>query len=195
MRNKLLGCITWHSQQETMSPVFIHNYPTSVWDCLSLQKESHVWSRGLLQSQFCVCGGGGESQSYNTHNRHWVWKNPKFCESPNTSDPNSFGKGFSRTPLRKNTIYTRRSVPALQGPRQHLTSVWRMAALCSLAVSDSLSTSMCCLQSEFWLLRVSSFVCKARSSDSFLESSCFSWSIWKTKQWQNQFTLLICPFQ
>lgn len=57
------------------------------------------------------------------------------------------------------------------------TSVWSMAALCSLAVSDSLSTSMCCLQSEFWLLRVSSLVCKARSSDSFFESSCFSWSI------------------
>lgn len=61
--------------------------------------------------------------------------------------------------------------------RRHNTSVWSMAALCSLAVRDSLSTSMCCLQSEFWLLRVSSLVCKARSSDSFFESSCFSWSI------------------
>lgn len=68
--------------------------------------------------------------------------------------------------------------------KQYLTSVWRMAALCSLAVSDSLSTSMCCLQSEFWLLRVSSFVCKARSSDSFFESSCFSWSICKTMKSQ-----------
>lgn len=61
--------------------------------------------------------------------------------------------------------------------RKYNTSVWSMAALCSLAVRDSLSTSMCCLQSEFWLLRVSSLVCKARSSDSFFESSCFSWSI------------------
>lgn len=69
--------------------------------------------------------------------------------------------------------------------KQCLTSVWRMAALCSLAVSDSLSTSMCCLQSEFWLLRVSSFVCKARSSDSFFESSCFSWSICETTTLQD----------
>lgn len=61
--------------------------------------------------------------------------------------------------------------------RRYNTSVWSMAALCSLAVRDSLSTSICCLQSEFWLLRVSSLVCKARSSDSFFESSCFSWSI------------------
>lgn len=58
------------------------------------------------------------------------------------------------------------------------TSVCRMAARCSLAVRDSLSTSMCCLQSEFWLLRVSSFVCRANSSDSFLDNSCFSWSIY-----------------
>lgn len=57
------------------------------------------------------------------------------------------------------------------------TSVCRMAARCSLAVRDSLSTSICCLQSEFWLLRVSSFVCRANSSDSFFDNSCFSWSI------------------
>lgn len=80
--------------------------------------------------------------------------------------------------------------------KQRLTSVWRMAALCSLAVSDSLSTSMCCLQSEFWLLRVSSFVCKARSSDSFFESSCFSWSIcekWNYKKLEPQ--LLLFTFE
>lgn len=59
----------------------------------------------------------------------------------------------------------------------NITSVCRMAARCSLAVRDSLSTSICCLQSEFWLLRVSSFVCKASSSDSFFDNSCFSWSI------------------
>lgn len=58
-----------------------------------------------------------------------------------------------------------------------VTSVWRMAARCSLAVRDSLSTSICCLQSEFWLLSVSSFVCRASSSDSFFDNSCFSWSI------------------
>lgn len=75
-------------------------------------------------------------------------------------------------------LSTQRLLPGIL--KQCLTSVWRMAALCSLAVSDSLSTSMCCLQSEFWLLRVSSFVCKARSSDSFFESSCFSWSICET---------------
>lgn len=66
-----------------------------------------------------------------------------------------------------------------------ITSVCRMAARCSLAVRDSLSTSICCLQSEFWLFRVSSFVCRARSSDSFLDNSCFSWSICRrTKQRQ-----------
>lgn len=54
-----------------------------------------------------------------------------------------------------------------------------MAARCSLAVRDSLSTSICCLQSEFWLLRVSSFVCRANSSDSFFDNSCFSWSIYR----------------
>lgn len=54
-----------------------------------------------------------------------------------------------------------------------------MAARCSLAVRDSLSTSICCLQSEFWLLRVSSFVCRASSSDSFFDNSCFSWSIYR----------------
>lgn len=59
------------------------------------------------------------------------------------------------------------------------TSVCRMAARCSLAVRDSLSTSICCLQSEFWLLRVSSFVCRANSSDSFFDNSCFSWSIYR----------------
>lgn len=63
-------------------------------------------------------------------------------------------------------------------PTPLLTSVCRMAARCSLAVRDSLSTSICCLQSEFWLLRVSSFVCRASSSDSFLDNSCFSWSIY-----------------
>ncbi len=54
-----------------------------------------------------------------------------------------------------------------------------MAARCSLAVRDSLSTSICCLQSEFWLLRVSSLVCRASSSDSFFDNSCFSWSIYR----------------
>lgn len=54
-----------------------------------------------------------------------------------------------------------------------------MAARCSLAVRDSLSTSMCCLQSEFWLLSVSSFVCRANSSDSFFDNSCLSWSIYR----------------
>lgn len=58
-----------------------------------------------------------------------------------------------------------------------------MAARCSLAVRDSLSTSICCLQSEFWLLRVSSFVCRANSSDSFLDNSCFSWSIYMQAKW------------
>lgn len=60
-----------------------------------------------------------------------------------------------------------------------ITSVCRMAARCSLAVRDSFSTSICCLQSEFWLLRVSSFVCRASSSDSFFDNSCFSWSIYR----------------
>lgn len=60
-----------------------------------------------------------------------------------------------------------------------ITSVCRMAARCSLAVRDSLSTSMCCLQSEFWLLRVSNFVCRASSSDSFFDNSCLSWSIYR----------------
>ncbi|TNN84311.1 hypothetical protein EYF80_005304 [Liparis tanakae] len=49
-----------------------------------------------------------------------------------------------------------------------------MAARCSLAVSDSFSTSICCLQSEFWLLTVSSLVCRASSSDSFFDNSCFN---------------------
>lgn len=60
-----------------------------------------------------------------------------------------------------------------------ITSVCRMAARCSLAVRDSLSTSICCLQSEFWLLSVSSFVCRANSSDSFFDNSCLSWSIYR----------------
>lgn len=62
----------------------------------------------------------------------------------------------------------------IQGP---FTSVCRMAALCSLAVRDSFSTSMCCLLSENWFVSVSSFVCRARSSVSFLDSSCFTWPI------------------
>ena len=61
-----------------------------------------------------------------------------------------------------------------------LTSVCSVLARCSLAVSDSLSTSMCCLQSEFWLVSVSSLVCRACISDSFLFSSCFSCSIWRS---------------
>lgn len=61
------------------------------------------------------------------------------------------------------------------------TSVCRMAALCSLAVRDSFSTSMCCLLSENWFVRVSSLVCKASSSVSFLDNSCFTWPIWKRK--------------
>lgn len=59
-----------------------------------------------------------------------------------------------------------------------LTSVCRMAARCSLAVRDSLRTSMCCLLSENWLVSVSSFVCRPKSSVSFLDRSCFTWSIW-----------------
>lgn len=66
--------------------------------------------------------------------------------------------------------------------KEEFTSVCRMAARCSLAVRDSLSTSICCLQSEFWLFRVSSFVWRANSSDSFLDSSCFSWSICRYKK-------------
>lgn len=61
-----------------------------------------------------------------------------------------------------------------------LTSVWSVLARCSLALSDSFSTSMCCLQSEFWLVSVSSLVCSACISDSFLFSSCFSCSIWQS---------------
>lgn len=73
-----------------------------------------------------------------------------------------------------------------------LTSVCRMAARCSLAVRDSLSTSMCCLLSENWLVSVSSLVCRPKSSVSFRDKSCFTWSIcarqtlslnvWKTLQ-------------
>lgn len=61
-----------------------------------------------------------------------------------------------------------------------LTSVCSVLARCSLALSDSFSTSMCCLQSEFWLVSVSSLVCRACISDSFLFSSCFSCSIWQS---------------
>lgn len=73
-----------------------------------------------------------------------------------------------------------------------LTSVCRMAARCSLAVRDSLSTSTCCLLSENWLVSVSSLVCRPKSSVSFRDRSCFTWSIcarqtvslnvWKTLQ-------------
>lgn len=69
-----------------------------------------------------------------------------------------------------------------------LTSVCRMAARCSLAVRDSLSTSICCLQSEFWLFRVSSFVCRANSSDSFFDNSCFSWSIYRHTTWNDKYS-------
>lgn len=57
-----------------------------------------------------------------------------------------------------------------------------MAARCSLAVRDSLRTSMCCLLSENWLVSVSSLVCKPSSSVSFLERSCFTCSIWKRQR-------------
>lgn len=151
-----------------MIPVFIFINPTSVWN----QRESHV--SGIAATSV------GKSQNYDIHNRsHFKTKksvNPKTHLAPTVLGMGSF-QGASQE---EHWIWL--SVPALQGPSQCLTSVWRMAALCSLAVSDSLSTSMCCLQSEFWLLRVSSFVCKARSSDSFLESSCFSWSICKTRR-------------
>lgn len=60
------------------------------------------------------------------------------------------------------------------------TSVCKIAALCSLAVSDSLSTSTCCLLSENWLLRVSSLVLKANSSLSLRLRSCLACSIWVT---------------
>lgn len=161
-----------------MNPVFFLIYPTSVWDCFPCRK-SHVWSGGLPQLK-----GRGDVTKLCYTNRNHVWKNLKFCESQTHMAPIALGRGsLWNVSLEKHSIWW--CVPALQSPRHCLTSVWRMAALCSLAVSDSLSTSMCCLQSEFWLLRVSSFVCKARSSDSFLESSCFSWSIWKTRQLQN----------
>lgn len=59
-----------------------------------------------------------------------------------------------------------------------------MAARCSLAVRDSLRTSICCLLSENWLVSVSSLVCKPSSSLSFLERSCFTCSIYKSRgQW------------
>lgn len=107
------------------------------------------------------------------------WKPNKY-EFQNTSGPKGLDKGSPEASW-SGRAFSINSMSLLSRIlRQCLTSVWRMAALCSLAVSDSLSTSMCCLQSEFWLLRVSSFVCKARSSDSFFESSCFSWSICKT---------------
>lgn len=61
-----------------------------------------------------------------------------------------------------------------------LTSVCNVFARCSLAASDSFKTSMCCLQSEFWLVSVSSLVCRACISDSFLFNSCFSVSIWQS---------------
>lgn len=64
----------------------------------------------------------------------------------------------------------------------HFTSVCRMAALCSLAVRDSFRTSICCLLSENWFVRVSSFVCKASNSVSLRDSSCFTWPIWKRKK-------------
>ena len=57
-----------------------------------------------------------------------------------------------------------------------------MAALCSLAVRDSFRTSICCLLSENWFVRVSSFVCKASNSVSLRDSSCFTWPIWKRKK-------------
>ena len=66
-----------------------------------------------------------------------------------------------------------------------LTSVCSVLARCSLAVSDSFSTSMCCLQSEFWLVSVSSLVCRACISDSFLFSSCFCWSIWQSHTYRH----------
>lgn len=74
----------------------------------------------------------------------------------------------------------RNQVPA--NPKTIFTSVCRMAALCSLAVKDSFSTSMCCLLSENWFVSVSSFVCRAKSSVSFLESSCFTWPIYRKKR-------------
>lgn len=63
-----------------------------------------------------------------------------------------------------------------------VTSVCRMAALCSFAVRDSLSTSICCLLSENWFVRVSNFVCKASNSVSFRDSSCFTWPIYRKNQ-------------
>lgn len=69
-----------------------------------------------------------------------------------------------------------------------LTSVWSVLARCSLALSDSFSTSMCCLQSEFWLVSVSSLVCSACISDSFLFSSCFSCSIWQSRKHTHKHT-------
>lgn len=146
-----------------MNPVFIFIYPTSVWN--------HVLGTAATSV--------GESHNYDICNRsHFKTKNlnPKTHLAPTVLGMGSFQDASQE----EHWIWL--SVPALQSPSQCLTSVWRMAALCSLAVSDSLSTSMCCLQSEFWLLRVSSFVCKARSSDSFLESSCFSWSICKKRR-------------
>lgn len=62
------------------------------------------------------------------------------------------------------------------------TSVCNIAALCSLAASDSFSTSTCCLLSENWLVRVSSLVLKANSSLSFRLRSCFACSICSKKR-------------
>lgn len=110
-------------------------------------------------------------------------KSTQISDIQNTSCPRVWIRNLLKKAVQvEHFLSTQHLLPRIL--RQCLTSVWRMAARCSLAVSDSLSTSMCCLQSEFWLLRVSSFVCKARSSDSFFESSCFSWSICKRTKLQ-----------
>lgn len=176
---QLPGYITWNEPTVDNESGLRPNLSHSSVRLLSLQKESHVWSGDCFS-----WGGKGMLQSFLTQTGIMFEKIWNSASSKTHTAPIALGRDSLRNvSLEKRSIWW--CVPALQGPRHCLTSVWRMAALCSLAVSDSLSTSMCCLQSEFWLLRVSSFVCKARSSDSFLESSCFSWSIWKTRQLQN----------
>lgn len=148
-----------------------------------------MWKIFFLQKYPCVCLWGVAATSlevlYNPWYMQWVlpFQNPQNIWPKIHLAPKVWITDLLKRAVQVgHFLRTQRLLPGIL--KQCLTSVWRMAALCSLAVSDSLSTSMCCLQSEFWLLRVSSFVCKARSSDSFFESSCFSWSICETTKLQ-----------
>ncbi len=104
-----------------------------------------------------------------------------FCLKWSPSPPDA----TSGHPPAKELYAMLRESAGVMGEDQSLawstTSVCRIAARCSLAVRDSLSTSICCLLSENWLVRVSSLVCSPRSWVSFLERSCLTWSIYITE--------------